>query len=43
VSVASCVNLLVADPGIIDQRIGFLSDAAMREIADCLKKVLERP
>jgi mRNA-degrading endonuclease toxin of MazEF toxin-antitoxin module len=29
VCVASCMNLLTADPGIIDQRIGYLSDAAM--------------
>ena len=43
VSVASCVNLLVADPGVIDQRIGYLSDAAMLQIADRLKKVLELP
>src|ERR1035438_10609832 len=30
VCVASCMDLLHADPGVIDQRIGFLSDAAMQ-------------
>jgi mRNA-degrading endonuclease toxin of MazEF toxin-antitoxin module len=43
VSVASCTNLLTADPGVIDQTIGYLSDAAMQQINDCLKKVLELP
>ena len=43
VSVASCMNLLVADPDVIDQRIGYLSDAAMQQIAFCVKKVLELP
>jgi len=41
--VASCMNLLTADPDIIDQRIGYLSDAAMQQIADCVKEVLELP
>jgi mRNA-degrading endonuclease toxin of MazEF toxin-antitoxin module len=41
VSYASCTNLLTADPKFIDQAIGILSDAAMRQIEDCLRKVLE--
>ena len=28
--VASCINLLTADPGVIDQKIGVLSDVAMQ-------------
>jgi mRNA interferase MazF len=43
VSVASCANLLTADPVLIDQTIGYLSDAAMQQISDSLKKVLELP
>ena len=39
----SCFNLMTADPDFIDQCIGILSDAAMRQIEDCLKKVLELP
>lgn len=42
-SFASCANLLTADPALIDQAIGSLSDSAMRQINDCLKKVLELP
>jgi mRNA interferase MazF len=38
---ASCFNLLTADPGYINQTIGYLSDAAMSEIGDRLKAVLE--
>jgi mRNA interferase MazF len=43
VCVASCMNLLTADPDVIDQRIGRLSDATMQQITDCLKQVLEAP
>jgi mRNA interferase MazF len=43
VSFASCANLLTADPALIDQTIGYLSDTAMRQINDCLKRVLELP
>ena len=42
-SFASCANLLTADPALIDQTIGYLSDSAMRQIDNCLKKVLELP
>jgi mRNA-degrading endonuclease toxin of MazEF toxin-antitoxin module len=40
---ASCTNLVTADPNFIDQRIGVLSDAAMREIENCLKRVMALP
>jgi mRNA interferase MazF len=40
VSVASCANLLTADPVFIDQVIGYLSDAAMTQIGACLKNVM---
>ena len=43
VCVASCFNLLTTDPAIIDQTIGFLSDATMQRLASCLKQVLELP
>src|SRR5688572_11226380 len=43
VSYACCPNLLTADPNLIDQAIGLLSDTAMREIERCLKAVLELP
>lgn len=42
-SFASCANLLTADPALIDQIIGYLSDSAMRQINDCLKHVLALP
>jgi mRNA interferase MazF len=43
VSVASCMNLLTADPTFIDQTIGYLSGPAMQQINACVKKVLELP
>lgn len=43
VSYASCPNLLTADPTLIDQTIGYLSNVVMRQINDNLKKVLELP
>jgi mRNA-degrading endonuclease toxin of MazEF toxin-antitoxin module len=43
ISYASCANLLTADPMFIDQAIGVLSVALMRQIGDCLKKVLGLP
>jgi mRNA interferase MazF len=42
-SYAFCPNVLTADPTFIDQTIGYLSDVALRQIEDCLKKVLELP
>jgi mRNA interferase MazF len=43
VSYAFCPNLLTADQALIDQTIGVLSDAAMREIDRCLKATLGLP
>lgn len=40
---ASCTNLVTADSAFLDQVIGVLSDAAMRQIEACLKIVLEIP
>ena len=40
---ASCNNLITRDQAMIGAVIGYLSDAAMREIEGCLKKVLEIP
>jgi mRNA-degrading endonuclease toxin of MazEF toxin-antitoxin module len=40
---ASCNNILTRDEAMIIGVIGVLSDAAMREIEACLKKVLELP
>jgi mRNA interferase MazF len=42
-SVASCANILTTDPKLFDQTLGCLSDAVMRQIDDCLKKVLALP
>ena len=43
VSYVNGTNLLTADPVLINQTIGVLSDAVMQQINDCLKKVLELP
>ena len=43
VSYGSCANILTREQALIDQTIGTLSDAAMRQIEDCLKKVLALP
>jgi mRNA interferase MazF len=40
---AFCPNLLTADPNLVDQTIGYLSDTAMQEIDRCLKAVLQLP
>jgi mRNA-degrading endonuclease toxin of MazEF toxin-antitoxin module len=40
---ASCNNLLTRDQTKVGPVIGYLSDAVMQQIADCLKKVLELP
>jgi mRNA-degrading endonuclease toxin of MazEF toxin-antitoxin module len=39
----SCKDLLTRDQTLILRTVGILSDAAMRQIEDCLKKVLELP
>jgi mRNA interferase MazF len=36
-------NLLTEEQARIDQTIGLLSDGALRQIEDCLKKVLDLP
>ncbi len=43
VSVASCNNLLTVNQTKIDRRLGFLSDAMMRQIDECLKVALGLP
>ena len=42
-SYVSCMNFLTAEQQLIDQTIGFLSDSALRIIADRLKTVLQLP
>jgi len=42
-SYAFCTNILTTEQALIDQTIGYLSDAAMQQISDCLKQVLELP
>jgi mRNA interferase MazF len=37
---ASCKDILTRDKALILRRVGVLSDAAMRQIEDCLKQVL---
>jgi mRNA interferase MazF len=43
VCVASCMNLATFDQMRVIRTIGILSDATMRQIEDCLKKVLDIP
>ncbi len=40
ISYVSCTNLMTGDQALIDQTIGFLSSAAMRQSEDCLRIVL---
>jgi mRNA-degrading endonuclease toxin of MazEF toxin-antitoxin module len=40
---ASCKDILTRDRGIAGPVIGMLSDAAMQQIEQCLKQVLEIP
>jgi mRNA-degrading endonuclease toxin of MazEF toxin-antitoxin module len=40
---ASCKDLLTRDQALVLRTVGVLSDAAMRQIEDCLKKVLGLP
>ena len=42
-SYVSCANIVTTDPAQIDQILGYLSSAAMQEVEDCLKKVLQLP
>jgi mRNA interferase MazF len=41
--VASCLNVLTRDQSLVLRTIGFVSDGILRQIADCLKKVLDLP
>jgi mRNA-degrading endonuclease toxin of MazEF toxin-antitoxin module len=43
VCVASCINLLTIDQARALRTVGYLSDATMQQINDCLKAVLEVP
>jgi mRNA interferase MazF len=43
VSYVCCANILTIDAALIDQTIGYLSDAKVQHIDDCLKKVLDLP
>jgi mRNA-degrading endonuclease toxin of MazEF toxin-antitoxin module len=40
---ASCKDILTRDQTLLLRTVGFLSDAAMREIEECLRTVLELP
>ncbi len=40
---ASCNNILTRDQGILGPVIGYLSDAVMKQIEDCLKTCLQLP
>ena len=39
----NCTNFLTRDQALVGPVIGYLSDTAMRQVEDCLKKVLELP
>jgi len=43
VCVATCINLLTVDRTQIVRTVGYLSDAALRQIETCLKSTLELP
>jgi mRNA-degrading endonuclease toxin of MazEF toxin-antitoxin module len=43
VCVASCTNVLTMDQARLLRTIGYVSDAALRRISNCLKTVLELP
>jgi hypothetical protein len=40
---ASCKDILTRDQALILRTVGYLSDAVLMQIEDCLKKVLELP
>jgi mRNA interferase MazF len=42
-SYASCKDLLTRDQALVHHTLGVLSASSMRQIDDCLKKVLELP
>ena len=41
--VASCINVTTFEQALVLRTIGFLSDAAMQQIEECLKVVTEIP
>ena len=41
VCVAACTNYLTLDQALVLRQVGYLSDATMQQIGDCLKKVLD--
>lgn len=43
VCVACCTNILTMDQTLLLRTIGYVSGAAMQQIGDCLKTVLELP
>jgi mRNA-degrading endonuclease toxin of MazEF toxin-antitoxin module len=43
VCVASCLNVLTVDQARLLRTVGYLSDAVMGQISDCLKTVLALP
>jgi mRNA interferase MazF len=43
VCVANCMNFLTLDQTLVVRTVGYLSAHAMRQIEDCLKKVLDIP
>jgi len=43
VSYASCKDILTRDQTLVHHMLGVVSDTIMRQIEDCLKKVLELP
>jgi mRNA interferase MazF len=43
VCVASCTNILTIDQDRLMKTIGYISDAALQQISDCLKTVLDLP
>ena len=43
VCLACCTNVLTRDQVLVLKTVGYLSRAAMQQISDCLKKVLELP
>jgi mRNA-degrading endonuclease toxin of MazEF toxin-antitoxin module len=43
VCVVSCTNFLTLDQALVGRTVGYLSTAILRQVEDCLKKVLEIP
>jgi mRNA-degrading endonuclease toxin of MazEF toxin-antitoxin module len=41
--VVSCPNIMTMDQALVIRIIGYLSDATMREVQNCLRKVLKLP